>query len=188
MSAALLVLVGAMLCFAGAWSARVTVLLAGFGAAWLLADRLGASESATLVFAVVAALAAFVVTVLMSKLVLFVTGCIVGSVLGARIWVVLDTGDASWLLGILFIPTAAVACGFLAQHYNRAFLRWATALAGAGLVLAGVGRLWDGAAALWRPDSGGETAVAAALWLALAFVGHRVQSRGLGRDAEQPAG
>ena len=189
MSAALLVLVGALLCFAGAWSARVTVLLAGFGASWLLADRLGASESTTLLVAAGGAVAAFVLTVLMAKLVLFVTGCVVGSVLGARLWVVLDTGGASWLLALLFVPTAAVACGFLAQHYNRAFLRWATALAGAGLALAGLGRLgWGPLDALWRPDTSAETAVTTGLWLALAFLGHRVQSHGVRREEEKAAG
>jgi hypothetical protein len=189
MSAGLLVLVGALLCFAGAWSARVTVLLAGFGAAWLVADLLGASESVTLVFAAAGALAALAVTILMSKFVLFVTGCVVGTVLGARAWVVLDRGEASWLLGVLFVPTAAVACGFLAQHFNRAFLRWATAFAGAGLMLAGLARLgWDTVEPLWRPDDGSTATVETVAWLVLAFLGHRVQSHGTRQEAGNPAG
>jgi hypothetical protein len=143
----------------------------------------------TVVFAAAGAAAAFVVTILMSKFVLFVTGCVVGTVLGVRAWVVLDTGDASWLLGVLFVPTAAVACGFLAQHYNRAFLRWATAFAGAGLVLAGLGRLgWDTAEPLWRPDDGTSATVETAAWLVLAFLGHRVQSHGTQRTSEKTTG
>ena len=48
MSGGILILIGMLLCLAGAWSVRMAVLAAGFGVSWLLADTFGASTTTAL--------------------------------------------------------------------------------------------------------------------------------------------
>jgi hypothetical protein len=185
-SAVVLVLVGAVLCFFGARSVRLAVLAAGFGASWLLADVFGASTTTTLVIAVVGALGAGILTLLFSKFVLFMAGLVVGAVLGAKFFVLLE-GDAQgrdWVLAIVFVPAVAITVGFLANRSEHTFLVWATAAAGAALLLSGLGRLGtDSTEVLWRPHSTGGSAVFAIAWIALTVVGHQVQgNRGTRRS------
>ncbi len=88
-----------------------------------------------------------------------------------------DAGGNDWLLALVFVPAVAVVAGFLAQRYQRGFLRWATAAAGAGLILSGLGRLGDDSTDfLWRPDNTGGGLVFAVAWVALTLLGHRVQA------------
>ncbi len=180
-SAVVLALVGAILCFFGARSVRLAVLVAGFGATWILADVFGASTATTLVIAVVGAIGAWVLTLLFSKFVLFVAGLLVGAVLGAKLFVLLE-GDArghDWVLAIVFVPAVAVTVGFLADRFEHRFLVWATAAAGAALVLSGVGRLGsDTTTVMWRPHSTGGSVVFAIAWIVLTLLGHQVQRRG----------
>jgi uncharacterized membrane protein (DUF485 family) len=177
-SAVVLVLIGAILCFFGARSVRLAVLAAGFGATWLLADVFGASTTTTLVIAVVGALGAWILTLLFSKFVFFMAGLIVGAVLGAKFFVLLE-GDAQghdWVLAIVFVPAVAITVGFLANRFERTLLVWATAAAGAALVLSGLGRLGtDSTEVLWRPHSTAGSVVFAAAWIALTVIGRRVQ-------------
>lgn len=177
MSAALLLLVGAVLCFLGAFSVRVAVLAAGFGTGWLLADVFDAATTTALLVAVAGAVVAFVATFLLATFLFFVSGAVVGSVLGAKLFVVVDRGDSDWLLAAVFVPAVAVVCGLLADHWKHRFLRWATAAAGAALLLSGLGRLGtDSTDVLWRPETAGGTGVFALSWLVLTLVGHRVQA------------
>ncbi|MEI5675701.1 MULTISPECIES: hypothetical protein [unclassified Nocardioides] len=185
MSAALLVLVGAVLCFLGAFSVRVAVLAAGFGTGWLLATALGASTTTVLLVAGVGAVVSFVSTYLLSAFLFFVAGVVVGSVVGARLFVVVDRGDSDWLLSVVFVPAVAVVCGLLADRWRQRFLGWATAAAGSALLLSGIGRLGtDSTGWYWRPDTATGTTVFAVSWLVLTLVGHRVQ---LGSRRDQPA-
>jgi len=185
MSEWVLVLIGALLCFAGAWSTRIVILVCGFAASWLLADAFGATTAMTLLVAAIGALATLVVTLLASRFLLFVTGLVIGAVVGARLFVLLDSGDdPNWLLAAVFVPAVALVCGFLAQRFQRRFVMWGTAIAGAGLMLSGLGRLGDTTEFLRGPDDPGETTVYTALWIALAVVGQRIQLRGpAGRDS-----
>ncbi len=176
MSAAILIVVGLVLCLAGARSVRLAVLASGFGAAWLLANVFGASFVTGLAIALAGAAAAFVVTLVMSKVVMFTAGCIVGAVLGAKLFVVLSGSDTNWLLAVFFVPAAALVSGFLASRFQRRFLEWATAFAGAGVVLSGVALLGDGSLDLFRrPDTGAQSAVLAIIWLALSLLGRSMQ-------------
>ena len=178
MSALALVLVGAVLCFFGARSVRLAVLAAGFGTAWLLADVFGASTTTTLVVSVAGALGAFVLTLVLSKIVLFVAGLLVGAVVGAKLFVLVNGGahGGDWVLALVFVPAVAVVVGFLADRFERTFLAWATAAAGAVLILSGLGRVGsDSTEALWRPHSAGGSVVFAVAWVALTVVGQRVQ-------------
>jgi hypothetical protein len=176
MGAGILLVLGAVLCFAGAWSIRMTVLVAGFGAAWLLANALGASFGATLVIALGGAVVALLLTLVLSKLVLFVSGAAVGAVVGAELFAVLGGKQSSWVLAVVFVPAVAVVFGFLADKLERRFLIWATALGGAAMVLAGVGALGVSALHLFkRPDGAGQSILLAACWVVLAFLGRSVQ-------------
>ena len=180
MSAGFMVLLGMVLCFAGAWSARLAVALGGAAAAWLLAGTFGASTGTALLIAMSGALGAFVFTLLAAKLLFLLTGVVIGGVIGARLFGLLgaEGEQASWLLAVIFVPAFAVLCGLLAQRFRRRFIMWGTALAGAGLILAGVGRIDVSVTEfLWRPDSTGESALLVVAWGALTLVGRKVQGR-----------
>jgi hypothetical protein len=76
----------------------------------------------------------------------------------------------------VFVLAVAFVCGFLASRYQRAFLRWATAFAGAALVLSGLGRLAeDDAGLLYRPSGTTETVLLTLGWLVLGVAGALVQ-------------
>ena len=141
MSGAILILIGLLLCLTGAWSVRLAVLAAGFGVSWLLADTFGASTGTALLIAASGALLAFLLSLVLSKLMLFFVGGVVGAVVGAKLFVLLDGKDASALLAVIFIPAIAFLFAFLAQRWSRNFLAWATAFGGAAIALTGLGRL-----------------------------------------------
>lgn len=178
MSAALVIVVGLVLCFAGAFSVRLAVLTAGFGTGWLFAGVFDASTSAALVIAVAAAAATFLASFLLAKSLFLVAGVVVGSVVGAKLFVVLDIGPGAWLTAVIAVPAFALVCGWLAARWEKRFLRWITAAAGAALLLSGVGRSGaEGTDHLWQPGSSFGAVLLGSLWVALTFLGHRVQSR-----------
>ncbi len=176
MSELAVLVVGLVLCFAGARSLRLTVLVAGFGLCWVLADAFGASVATTFVVAAVGALALLVLAIVMSRFVLFVVGAAVGAVIGARLFTMLGGDNPSWLLAVLFVPTFGFVVGFLAQRMGKRFLRWATAIAGAALILSAVGSMFSGDLGLLQsPNSPVQSVIHAAVWVVLAIVGHQVQ-------------
>jgi hypothetical protein len=180
MSGGFLLLLGAVLCFAGAWSARVAVAAGGAAVAWLLAGAFGASAGISLLIAVSGAVGAFVVALLFSRFLLFLTGLVIGGVIGARLFILLGSeGErGNWLLAVILVPAFALLCGFLAQRWHRGFIVWGTALGGAGLILAGLGRLdTDLTDFLWHPDTTGESVIQLAAWVGLTLVGRTVQLR-----------
>jgi hypothetical protein len=178
MSSAALLVVGALLCFAGALSVRLAVLTAGFGLSWLLADVFGAGLGTGLIIGLAGAGVALILTLVLSHVVMFATGAIVGAVIGAKLFVVLDDSNPSWLLAAVFTAAVAIVCGFLASRYQRTFLRWATAFAGAGLMLSGIG-LEDGLhlQAMHHPSSTGGSVALTVVWVALGLAGRTVQER-----------
>lgn len=178
MSAAVLIIVGLLLCLAGAWSTRLAILAAGFGVAWLLADVLGAGLLAGLLVGLVGALAALLLTRLLAHVVMFFTGAVVGAVVGAKLFVVLGGSDTSWLLALVCVPAVAAVCGFLASRHQRRFLEWATAFAGAALVLSGLA-VWSGRdLGLFRhPADAGQALLVTVTWLALGLLGRAAQRR-----------
>ena len=104
MSELALLVIGLVLCFAGARSLRLTVLVAGFGLCWLLADAFSASVATTFLVAAVGAIALLVLSIVMSRFVIFLVGAAVGAVIGARLFALLGGDDPSWLLAVLFVP------------------------------------------------------------------------------------
>jgi hypothetical protein len=179
MSALATILIGLALCLAGARSVRLAVLAAGFGVAWTLAEAFGADTGTALLIALGGAVLAFVLTLLGARLLFFVGGLCVGAVIGAKLFVLMQGGSADLLLVLIVVPAVALMCALLARRFERPFLRWATALGGAAMVLSGVGRLWaDAAGDLWRPESTAGVVLVLALWIVLAIVGRTAQKRG----------
>lgn len=178
MSGGILVLIGLALCLTGAWSIRLAVLAAGFGACWLLADVFDASTSTALLISAAGALIVFLLSLVLSKLMFFFVGGVVGAVVGAKLFVLLDGGDASVLLAVVFVPAVAFLFAFLAQRWSRKFLAWATAFGGAAIALTGLGRLApDHLEALHVPEDTTGRAVLAVSWLALGLAGRAAQLR-----------
>jgi hypothetical protein len=141
MSGALMVVVGVVVALAGIWSIRLAVVAAAAGASWLVADAFGTSFVSGLLVAVAGGVLGLLLAILAAKVLFFVMGAAVGAVVGARLFVLLDRGDASVLLAVLFVPAVAGCFGALAARWRRRFLGWATAIAGAALVLGGLGRI-----------------------------------------------
>lgn len=178
MSALAIILVGLLLCLAGALSVRLAVLAAGFGVAWMLAVAFDADTGTTLLISLGGAVLAFVLTLLAARLLFFVGGLCVGAVIGAKLFVLVQGGGADLLLLLVVVPAVALASGLLARRFERPFLVWATAFGGAALVLSGVGRLWaDAAGELWRPETTVGVVVVMVVWVVLAAVGYSVQRR-----------
>ena len=104
------------------------------------------------------ALALLVLSIVMSRFVIFLVGAAVGAVIGARLFALLGGDDPSWLLAVLFVPTFGFVSGFLAQRMGSKFLRWATAIAGAALILSAVGSMFsDDLGLLQTPDDPGQS-------------------------------
>lgn len=179
MEAPVLVLVGLLLAVGGIWSARLVLVCAGAGAAWLVADAFGASTGTSALIAAASGLLALLVGVLAARVLFFVVGLVVGAVVGARLFAILDTGEASVLLAVVFVPAVAVVGGVALERWRERLIGWATAIGGSALVLAGVGRVDAGVRAVVDPQDYGEQAVAVAAWVVLAVLA-RVAQRKLG--------
>ena len=178
MTAVMFILLGLFLCFLGAASIRFAILVAGFAGAWLVASELGASTGTTFLVAAAGAGGALVLSILLARFALFAAGFVLGGAIGAKLFEVLDHGDASWLLAVVFVPSAALLGGFLAQRWKKPFLVWATAFAGAAMVVTGIGRIdTDPTAQLRHPDQVLGGVALAVLWVALGLVGRSVQAR-----------
>src|SRR6476620_7022317 len=117
MSPIVLAILGVILCFFGAVSIRVGVLVAGAGLGWLLAEAFGGSVGASLLVAGAGAALALVATFVVSRLLFFVAGAFAGAVVGAKLFVLDDGGDRDWLLAMLVVGSVAVIAGLLAQHF-----------------------------------------------------------------------
>lgn len=187
MSGWIIVVVGALLCFAGVASVHLAVLVCGFGLAWLLADAFGASTGVALLVGLGGAVVAWVLVTLVLKTALFFVGGITGAVIGARLYTLLQPTGGNVVVAVVFVLAAAVLGGWLASRWSRHLLLWFTAIAGAGLLLSGLGRAVDGLAWLRAPTSSAQVAGAAALWVALVIVGWLVQRRvSSGRQDRSP--
>jgi hypothetical protein len=184
MTAAVFILLGLFLCFYGARSIRFAVIVAGFLGAWLVADALDASRGTALLVAVAGAVGALVLSILLARFALLAAGLVVGAAIGAKLFEVVADSDTSKLLALVFVPSVALACGYLAERMRKPFLVWATAFAGAAMVLTGVGRIdTDVTSELRHPDDPGAGLLLAVLWVGLALVGRSVQAQQLsGKD------
>ena len=167
MSGLTMIVIGLVLGLAGGWSIRTVLMLVGFGAGWLLANVFDANLLATLVIALAGALFAWLVLRLAATIVFFAVGAFVGLLVGARLFRLLEGGDGNLLLAVVFIPAVTLAGGWLAEKTRDGFVAWGTSIAGAALVLAGLGVLVSGLAWLRDPSQAWEAAVGAVVWVAL---------------------
>jgi hypothetical protein len=178
MTAVMFIVLGLFLCFLGSASIRFAILVAGFCGAWLVADALDASTGTTFLVAAAGAVGALVLSIVLSRFALFAAGFVLGGAVGAKLVEVLDRGDAGWLLVLIFVPSIALVGGFLAERRRKPFLVWATAFAGAAMVLTGIGEIDTGPTSdLRHPDEALGGIVLGVLWVALALAGRSVQSR-----------
>ena len=176
MSGIVLLVVGLALCFLGTVSVRLGIALAGFGAAWLLAAALDATLTLTLLVACAGAVLALLLALLIAHFMFFISGVCVGAIIGAKAFVLFNGVGHGWLLAVIVVPAAGLIGGFIANHWRHRFLRWATAFAGAALVLSGLGRIGPQFFRnLWRPESTIWALVLAAGWIVLTVIGHQVQ-------------
>jgi hypothetical protein len=175
-----MVVVGLLLALAGIWSVRLALVTAGAGAAWLVADAFGAGVGTGLLVAAAGGVVAFVTGLLAARILFFAVGAVVGAVVGARLFAILDTGDASVVLAVVFIPAVAAVGGVVVEKWRERFIGLATAIGGAGLVLTGLGR-WapDTLGFLRDPQTSAEQLLALVAWAVLAVAGRLVQRRGL---------
>ena len=177
MEAPVLVVVGVVLAVGGIWSARLVLVCAGAGAAWLVADAFGASPRTSTLIAAASGLLALLVGVLASRVLFFVVGLVVGAVVGARLFTILDTGDASILLAVVFVPAVAVVGGVALERWRDRLIGWATAIGGSALVLAGLGRVDADVRVVGDPGDYGEQAISVVAWVVLAVLARVVQRR-----------
>ena len=177
MEAPVLVLVGVLLAVGGIWSIRLVLVCAGAGAAWLVADAFGASAATSALVAAASGLLALLVGVLAARVLFFVVGLVVGAVVGARLFTILDTGDASVLLAVVFVPAVAVVGGVALERWRERLVGWVTAIGGSALVLAGLGRVDSDVRVVSDPVDYGEQAISVAAWVALAVLARVVQTR-----------
>ena len=178
MSGLTMIVIGLVLGLAGGWSIRTVLMIVGFGAGWLLANAFDANLLVTLVVALGGALFAWLVVRLAATLVFFVVGAS-WLLVGARLFRLLEGGDGNLLLAVVFIPAVALAGGWLAEKTRDGFVAWGTSIAGAALVLAGLGVLVSGLAWLRDPSQAWEAVVGAVVWVALS-VFFRLTQRAVG--------
>lgn len=178
MSGDILILVGVVLGLTGVWSLRLTVMLVGFGAGWVVADAFEAPTGLALLVGLGVGLIALLAAVFASKLVVFLLGTMTGAIVGAKLFLVLETGEANLVLAIVFIPAVALSGGYLAGRWRTRFIGWATAAAGAALTLSGLGLVWPSALRfLHNPDRLDGQAISALSWVVLAVVMRLIQRR-----------
>ncbi|SED38867.1 DUF4203 domain-containing protein [Rhodococcus koreensis] len=177
MSGIAILLVGAVLCFAGVGSLHVAVLASGFGLGWLVSDLLSLSLGTTFLVAAIGAVVVWAATTLVFKFAAFFIGIIAGAVIGAKLSRVLQPDDASWILSGSVIVALAVACGFVADRYRARALLWLTALGGASLVLTGLGLAVPPLGFLEDPNEGTQQFFATLIWIVVAAAGWLTQRR-----------
>jgi hypothetical protein len=170
--------VGLVLCFFGVGSLHLAVLGSGFALGWLIAGLFNANTTTTVLVGLGCAIAAWILVSLVFRFGAFFVGAVAGGVIGARVFTLFVTGSNKVLLTIVWVAVFAGLSGFLAMRYRGRFLIWATALGGAGLALAGLGRIAPDALQFLRhPDTALEGVLSFGAWLALALLGRTTQLR-----------
>ncbi len=178
MSGWVILLVGVVLCFFGVGSVHLALLASGFGVGWLLADVFNASTGVALLIGLGGAVIAWAVVTLVFKVARFVVGVIVGSIIGAKLYAIFDTGSGSVVLAIVVVVATAIVFGFLADRYRGRVLVWATAIGGAGLILSSLGVIWPSSLGFLRnPNAGTQQWTSTLIWIALTAAGWLTQRR-----------
>jgi hypothetical protein len=176
--------VGLVLCFFGMRSLHLAVPACGFALGWLLAEAFDAQVLPALVIAVAVAVVSWVVVGLVLRTGLFFVGAVAGAVIGAKLFGLLERGDRSVVLAVLFVAAVGALAGVAAARYHDAVLVVVCALAGAALALNGLARVFPDALGFLRdPGSPTQSALVAVAWIVLAVLGWSVQRRRVVRTA-----
>ncbi len=179
MSGVVLILIGLVLGFVGVRSLKLTMALVGFAAGWFLAAVFDSSTAATnLLVGLAGAVILFFVALLAVRFIFWVLGAVTGVVVGAKLFFVVDQGDSSLVLALVFIPAVAIAGAFLAEKMRHRFMRWATAAAGAALTLSGLGLVAPSSMGFLRdPNKPATQTTSFLIWVALGIFMVVVQKR-----------
>ena len=178
--------VGLVLCFVGVKSLPIAALASGFALGWLITEPFNASLGVAFVVALATAVVAWLVATFVFRAALFFVGLIGGAVIGAKLFGLLQGDDHSVVLAVIFVAAVAFIGGIATQRFHTTVLIWVCALAGAGLVLSGIGRAFPDALGFLRtPVSTAQTTLAAVVWLGLAIAGWLTQRRLVGREKAQ---
>lgn len=170
--------IGLVLCFLGVRSLHLAVAASGFALGWLLCEPFGASVLTTFLIAAAAAIAAWVLVVVLFRTALFFVGAMCGAVIGAKLFGLLEHGSRNIVLAVLFVAATGFIVGFVVQRFRAGVLSLACALGGAGLALSGLARTFPGFLDFLRfPQTSWHALATAAAWLALAWAGWAVQRR-----------
>ncbi|HEY6422797.1 MAG TPA: DUF4203 domain-containing protein [Pseudonocardiaceae bacterium] len=174
------IVVGLLLCFAGARSLLLAAGCVGFSLGAALAAALGGGLVVALIVAVAGGLGAVILTRVVGRIGLFVVGALAGGVVGVLLASSLHLDAALILLVVLAL--AAIG-GVLLNQFRSPALAVLTAFAGAGLVLAGLGRLGPNTPLgfLRDPQTAAQNALQTVIWIALAAAGWVVQRRQVAR-------
>ena len=98
--------------------------------------------------------------------------------MGAKLFGLLQQGQGSVLLALLFVLAVAFATGVATRRFHGVMLAAACALGGAGLALSGLARAFPEPLGFLRvPPTPGLAVAAAGAWLVLAVAGWAVQRR-----------
>ncbi|WP_109526949.1 MULTISPECIES: ABC-2 transporter permease [Nocardia] len=171
MSGIVLTLVGALLCFYGVRSVHLGLLAIGFGLGWLIADLFEPSFTVLLLFGLIGAVAAWVITALVFGFASYLIGGLTGAMVGAKLATVLQPGDKNWALSMIVILAVGVTGAFLAEKFRARALLWLTSIGGASMMLSGLARVDDSLAFLHDPDPGWQQVTFTAAWIALSAAG-----------------
>ena len=183
------VAVGLVLCFFGIGSLHLAVLGSGFALGWLIAGVFNANTTVTVLVGLGCAIAAWILVSLVLRFGALLVGAVAGGVIGDRIFSLFVTGSNKVLLTVVWVAVFAGLSGLLAMRYRARFLMWATALGGAGLALAGLGRIApDALEFLLHPDTAPEGVLSFGAWLALALLGRSIQMRLFPKTLRSEAG
>jgi hypothetical protein len=189
MSGVVGVAIGLLLCFFGVGSLHLAVLGSGFALGWLVSGVFDANATTTVLVGLGCAIVAWILVSLVFRFAAFFVGAVAGAVIGARVFTLFLTGSNKVLLTVVWVVVFAGLSGLLASRYRGRFLMWATALGGAGLALAGLGRIApDTLEFLRHPDTPLEGVLSFGLWLALAVFGRSTQLRLFPRALRSRAG
>jgi uncharacterized membrane protein (DUF485 family) len=182
------VVIGLALCFAGIASTHLAVLLSGFGLGWLLADAFNASVGVGFVIALGGAVLAWVLVTLVFRTALFFVGAIAGSVIGAKLYGILNGDSSSLVIAVVFVVAVAFLCGWMTNRWHVRVVLWVTAIGGAALTLTGLGQVWsDQFQSLRDPQTPTQSFFAVAVWVLLTLAGWASQ-RQISARRLQPKG
>jgi hypothetical protein len=176
MDGALSIVAGLVIALLGARSIRLLFLASGFGLGWVLAAAFSASPVTSLLVGVAGGVSAFVLGVVAARVAFFAMGALVGAVVGARFFAIVDRSDSNVLLAVIFVPAVAICAGVAVQRWRAGFLRWVTAIGGSALVLSGLGRLFPhNLGFLADPQTTAAQLLSTGLWVVLAVIARGAQ-------------